>query len=144
MWIYILGPRSISKLPIGANHPSDVLRAGQWCTSIGTNRKFWDVYHVLNWRWENTIGPLECAREDLFNRCIVFVCFYFWWSPSLHEFSMRLFPRMLDWIQQIWETLQTRVESVEWSCEVDHIPRFSLTRKRQTASVQPLLQSLGW
>lgn len=42
---------------------------------------------------------------------------------------------MLDWIQQIWETLQTRVESVEWSCEVDHIPLVSLTRKTQRQRV---------
>lgn len=48
---------------------------------------------------------------------------------------MALFPSMLDWIQQIWETLQTRVESVEWSCEVDHIPLVSLTRKTQRQRV---------
>lgn len=55
---------------------------------------------------------------------------------------MGLFPRMLDWIQQIWETLQTRVESLEWSCEVDHIPLVSLMRKRQRQRVSNRFYSL--
>lgn len=41
---------------------------------------------------------------------------------------------MLNWIHQIWETLQTGVESVEWSSEIDHVVLVSLRGQRQRVS----------